>query len=128
MFLSTVYRTDWLKLTPLCFFSIQSVLSVDGYLIYFSYIFFDSYFHRGRLHSEISIFSIFWFHFQSKSYFYWRRQTIKKSCLAEEELDGFDIDGIRNLQNLPGLLFIDEEYGNLEAVVDGGERTRNINK
>ena len=39
---------------------------------------------------------------------------------VEEELDGIDIDGIRNLVDLPRLMFIDEECGNLKVVVDGG--------
>ena len=32
----------------------------------------------------------------------------------------FDIDGIGNVMDLPKLMFIDEEYGNLKVVVDGG--------
>ena len=38
------------------------------------------------------------------------------------------IDGIGNLLDLPRLIFIDEECGNLKAVVDGGELSRNINR
>ena len=37
---------------------------------------------------------------------------------VEEELDGIDMDGIRNLVDLPRLMFIDEECGNLKVVVD----------
>ena len=48
--------------------------------------------------------------------------------MVEEELDGIDIDGIGNLVDLPRLMFIDEECGNLKVVVDGGEQTRNNNK
>ena len=33
--------------------------------------------------------------------------------MVEEELDGIDIDGIGNLVDLPRLMFIDEECGNL---------------
>ena len=37
---------------------------------------------------------------------------------------GINIDGIGNIMDLPGLMFIDEECGNLKEVVDGGELTR----
>ena len=39
---------------------------------------------------------------------------------VEEEQDGTDIDGIGNLMDLPKLMFIDEECGNLKVVFDGG--------
>ena len=48
-----------------------------------------------------------------------------KVVTVEEELDGIDIDGTWNLMDLPRLMFINEEYGNLKKVVDGGELTRN---
>ena len=48
-----------------------------------------------------------------------------KVVTVDEELDGIDIDGIGNLLDLPGLMFINEECGNLKVVVDGGELTRN---
>ena len=51
-----------------------------------------------------------------------------KVVTVEEELDGIDIDDIRNLLDLPGLMFIDEECGNLKVVLDGGEYTRNNDK
>ena len=38
----------------------------------------------------------------------------------EEKQDGIDIDGIGNLMDLPKLMFIDEECGNLKVVVDNG--------
>ena len=37
-----------------------------------------------------------------------------------------DIDDIRNLENLPGFVFIDEECRNLLVVNDGEELARNI--
>ena len=37
----------------------------------------------------------------------------------EEERNGIDIDGIRNLKDVPRLLSIDVKFGNLEVVVDG---------
>ena len=43
--------------------------------------------------------------------------------MVEEKLDG-----IGNLVDLPRLMFIDEECGNLKVVVDGGELTRNNNR
>ena len=37
-----------------------------------------------------------------------------------EELDGIDIDGTGKLMDLPRLMFIDKECGNLQVAVDGG--------
>ena len=50
-----------------------------------------------------------------------------KGVMVEEELAGIDIDGIGNLVDLPKLMFIDEECGNLKVVVDGEGLTRNNN-
>ena len=47
--------------------------------------------------------------------------------IVQEKLDDIDIDGIGNLVDLPRLMFIEEECGNLKVVTDGGELTRNIN-
>ena len=47
---------------------------------------------------------------------------------VEQELDGIDIDEIGNVEDLPKLVFINEECGNLQLVNDGGELTRNINQ
>ena len=52
----------------------------------------------------------------------------EKVVIVEEELDGIDTDGTGNLEDLPRLVFIDEESGNLKAAIDGGELTRNNNK
>ena len=52
----------------------------------------------------------------------------KKVVLAEQELDGTDIDDIGNLENSPRLVFIDEECGNLIVVNDGGKVIRRINR
>ena len=41
-------------------------------------------------------------------------------------LEGIDTDRIGNLMDLPRLMFIDEEYGNL--IVDGRWLTRNNNR
>ena len=38
------------------------------------------------------------------------------------------VDGIENLMDLPRLMFIDEECGNLKVVVNGRLLTRNINR
>ena len=51
----------------------------------------------------------------------------KKVVLAEQELDGTDIDDIGNLENSPRL-FIDEECGNLIVVNYDRELSRNINQ
>ena len=47
--------------------------------------------------------------------------------IVKEELDGIDLDDIRNLENLLRIVFIHEESGNLKVFVDGGELTKNIN-
>ena len=52
----------------------------------------------------------------------------QKVVLVEEELDDTDIDGIQNLEDLPRLVFVDEECGNLKIVDYGGELTRNIDQ
>ena len=51
-----------------------------------------------------------------------------KVVTVEEELDGIDIDDIGKLLDLPRLMFIDEECGNLKVVLDGGEYARNNDK
>ena len=43
-----------------------------------------------------------------------------------EELNGIEIDGILNLENLSKTVFIDQECWNMKVVVDVGEFTRNI--
>ena len=48
--------------------------------------------------------------------------------MVKEELDGIDIDDIGNLENLPRIVFIHEERGNLKGFVDAGELSRNINE
>ena len=45
---------------------------------------------------------------------------LEKYFVVEEELDGIDIDDIRNLVDLPRLLFIEEECKSLIVVVYGG--------
>ena len=52
--------------------------------------------------------------------FYWRGKRSNKVNAVEKEQDGIHINGIRNLMDLPKLMFIDEECGNLKVVVDGG--------
>ena len=52
-----------------------------------------------------------------------------KAVMVEEELDDIDMDGIGNLADLPRLMLIDEQCGNLKIlVVYGGELTRNNNR
>ena len=41
-----------------------------------------------------------------------------KVVVVKEKLDGIDIDDIRNLVDLPRLLFNDEKCGNLKVVVE----------
>ena len=60
------------------------------------------------------------FYFWRKSLFCWRGKPSHKFDAVEQEQDGIDIDGIGNLMDLPKLMFIDEECGNLKVVVDGG--------
>ena len=48
--------------------------------------------------------------------------------IVKEELEGIDLDAIGNLEDLPRIVFIHEEWGNLKVFVDGGELARNISK
>ena len=50
-----------------------------------------------------------------------------KVVTVEVELYVIDMNGIGNLENLPRLMFINEECGNLKVVVVVGELTRNNN-
>ena len=43
---------------------------------------------------------------------------IEKVVKDEEELDGIEIDGIWNLENLPRTVFIEYECWNLKVVVE----------
>lgn len=40
-------------------------------------------------------------------------------AIDEEERNGVDIDGIRNLKDVPRLVLTDAKFGNLEVVADG---------
>ena len=71
---------------------------------------------------------IFLVSFSKNSCFYWRRQPFRKKVIAEEGQDDIDIDGIGNVEDSPGLLFIDEECENLIVANDDGELPRNINQ
>ena len=50
----------------------------------------------------------------------------EKNVIVEEELDCIDKDDIRNLEDSPRLVFINEECVNLIVVNGGGELTENI--
>ena len=63
---------------------------------------------------------MFKFYFWRKLRFHWRGKPSNKVNAVQEEQEGIDIDGIGNLMDLPKLMFIDEEYGNLKVVVEGG--------
>ena len=51
-----------------------------------------------------------------------------KFVKVQEELDGIDIDGIGDLVDLPKLMYIDKECGDLQVVIDSEQLTRNNNK
>ena len=68
------------------------------------------------------------FFFQKTGAFIEEDNPSEKNVIVEEELDGIDIDEIRNLEDSPRLVFIDEECENLVVVNDGGELTRNFNQ
>ena len=56
-----------------------------------------------------------------KSHFNWKKKHLSnKVVTVEEELYGINIDGIGNLMDLPRLMFINEECGNLKVVLDDG--------
>ena len=62
----------------------------------------------------------FKFYFWRRSRCYWRGKSSNKVNTVEEEQDGINITGIGNLMDLPKLMFIDEECGNLKVVIGGG--------
>ena len=66
------------------------------------------------------------FYFLKKSRFYCNPS--EKVAAVEKEVDGIDIDDIGNLEDLLRIVFIDEEFVNLQVVNNGGELTRNINQ
>ena len=51
----------------------------------------------------------FKFYFWRRSRFYWRGKSS----------DGINITGLGNLMDIPKLMFIDEECGNLKVDIDG---------
>ena len=57
-----------------------------------------------------------------------KSNSSEKNVIVEEELDCIDIDELGNLEDLPRLVFINEECGNLILANDGGERTKNISQ
>ena len=135
--LSTVYRNDWLTLIFNCFSTIQSgSINQWSCLIYFCDNFFDTAKETNiyeiklrKLRLQILTCFIFLDLFSKKTpRFPWRRQTFRKSYCSWKEQDDIDIDNIGNLDDSLRLLFIDEEYGNLIVVNDGGELTKNINQ
>ena len=63
---------------------------------------------------------LFWLYFQTKSRLHQRRKLPSEVfAIDEEERNGVDIDGIRNLKDVPRLVLTDVKFGNLEVVVDG---------
>ena len=68
------------------------------------------------------------FYFQKTRPFVEEDNLSEKNVIVEEGLDYIDIDDIGNLEDSPGLVFIDEECENLVLVNDGGELPSNINQ
>ena len=68
------------------------------------------------------------FIFQKTDGFIKEDNSSGKVATVEEELDGVDVDDIRNFEGLPRLVFIEEEGGNFQVVNDGRDPTRNINQ
>ena len=65
------------------------------------------------------------FYFRRKSSFHRRTNPSHKVVTAQEKLDGIDIDGTGGLMDLPRLMYIDQECGNLEVAADGGQLRNN---
>ena len=71
---------------------------------------------------------IFQFYLKKNDGFIYKSNSSEKNVLVEEKLDCIDIDDIRNIEDSPRLVFIDEKCGNILVVNDGVEQTRNINQ
>ena len=102
------------------------LINQSSYLIYFRYNFFDIANETNiceiklkRLRLQILTCFIFVLLFS-------KNITVSLKMLFEEELDGIHIDDIRNLEDLPRLVFINDEFENLIAN-DSEKLTRNIN-
>ena len=52
----------------------------------------------------------------------------EKAVLVEEEIDGIDVDDSGNLEDLPRLVFVDEQCASIKAVVHSVELIISINK
>ena len=85
-------------------------------MIYFCYNFFDSANETNkyeiksrRLHSYILTCFNFLNLFLKNDGFTQEGNPPKKAVLVEKEIDGIDIDDIRNSEDLPRLVFIDEK-------------------
>ena len=76
--------------------------------------------------TDIYFFSSFLVLFSKKIRLQLKSTTFRKN--VTEELNGFDIEDIGNLEDLLRIMFIHEECGNLKVLVGGGEFTRHINK
>ena len=70
------------------------------------------------------------FIFSKKITFSLKKKTTlqKKLSQLRKKQTGINVDGSENLEDLPKLLFTDEECGILKFVAAGGKLARNINK
>ena len=67
------------------------------------------------------------FIFKDKHVLVEQHNPSEKIKIVKEEVDGINIDDIGNLEDLPGIVFIHEECGNLKVFIDSGKLSRNIN-
>ena len=66
--------------------------------------------------------------FKKRNHGFIERDNLSEKFFLVDKQNGTDIHDTRNLKDLPRLVLIDEECGNLKLVNDNGEFTRNINQ
>ena len=77
--------------------------------------------------ADIDFFLFSTFIFKDKHVLVEQHNPSEKIKIVKEEVDGININDIGNLEDLPGIVFIHGECGNLKVFVYGGELSRNIN-
>ena len=115
--LATVYRNDWLTLTTNCLFAMQPLSAISMkppirfWLFNLLFWFTRSKYIRNKI--KIDYLPRYWAFCIRKPRFQWRKH---KKCYSWGSWWNLYIYDIENFEDLPGLVFIDEECVNLKVV------------